>query len=263
MGNPRHLRPPLILISGVIRYFAQRCRAHKREVFCIQIGANDGKINDPLYHYFDQYGWKGLLVEPQVEVFENQLHKTYAHRPELILENVAIGPSGKTLPFYRLSCSSARWATGLASFDRKSIDAHIQSGYVKKKADAEGITLGDDLVETVLVPMLGFTELLERHQIEHADLLCIDTEGFDFEVLQQFDFSAIRPNLVLYESKNLSDRDFISSQQLLRDAGYKLYWERGDTLAVCMTLPLLVAAKLRFAANWNRIRNAMRQRTRR
>ena len=61
-----------------------------KNVFCFQVGANDGRTNDPVHKYFRDYGWKGLLVEPQADVFNNELIKTYANNKNVILENVAI-----------------------------------------------------------------------------------------------------------------------------------------------------------------------------
>ncbi len=35
----------------------------KNPPFVVQIAAHDGKFHDPLYHYFKEEGWRGLLVE--------------------------------------------------------------------------------------------------------------------------------------------------------------------------------------------------------
>lgn len=259
MDNPRHIRPPRIPTRQVLQLYANYKRSNGEEVFCVQVGANDGKTTDPLFTYFDQYDWKGLLIEPQQDVYEHQLKKTYSHRPDLILENVAIGPSGQHLPFYRLKCSNAQWATGLSTFDKETLLAHVTSGYVAQMAREDGISLGDDLIETTKIPTFSFRDLMERHSIDRVDVLCIDTEGADFEVLRQFDFSLYKPDLVLYESKHLSDGDFISSKTLLRDAGYRLYWDGGDTLAVRSSVLIYATIKLRIASRWNRLRKNFRR----
>lgn len=259
MDNPRHIRPPRISTRQVLQCYANYKRSHSEEVFCVQVGANDGRTTDPVFMYFDQYDWKGLLIEPQRDVYEHQLRKTYAHRPDLILENVAIGPSGQNLPFYRLKCSNARWGTGLSTFNREVLLAHVSSGYVEQKAQEDGILLGDDLIETTMISTVSFNDLMERHSIDRVDVLCIDTEGADFEVLRQFDFSLYKPDLVLYESKHLSDSDFISSKKLLRDAGYQLYWDGGDTLAVRSSVLIYATIKLRIASRWDRLRKNFRR----
>jgi FkbM family methyltransferase len=231
----RHLRPKLTSISSFLSYYAASKHAKNQPVTCFQIGANDGKNNDPVYPFITKYNWKGVLVEPQKDVFENCLKPTYAHYKNVILENVALAPVNGSLPFYRIAFTNARWATGLSSFDRKNLEEHIKSGYVERKALADGIALPTstaDWIQTVHVPTLTTESLLEKNQIKQFDILCIDTEGFDFEILKLIPFERYSPEVVLFESKNLSNQDFKAAQDLLTKAGYELFWEKGDTLAI-------------------------------
>jgi hypothetical protein len=57
--------------------------------FFIQIGAADGRIGDPIHHLVERHRWRGILVEPLPHMFA-ALRATYRHRPDLVLENVAI-----------------------------------------------------------------------------------------------------------------------------------------------------------------------------
>ncbi len=250
-NNPRSLRPPLISIYDVLDYFALEKKKRGHTIFCFQVGANDGKNNDPVYKYFKDFGWKGLLVEPQVDVFENGLKKTYENNTNVILENVALAEKEGELPFYRVAISKSRWATGLSSFDKKSLLSHIENGYILRKAKEEGVDIPlskEELIEEVKVPTSSVDILFNRHKISNIDVLCVDTEGFDFEILKLFNFTKYSPEVVLFESKNLSDRDFISAKKLLVDAGYNLFWEKGDTLALKMELPLMLKFKLKLKA---------------
>src|ERR1035438_3422409 len=43
----------------------------------IEVGANDGEFDDPLREYIVKYPWKGVLIEPQPDVFE-RLKANYA-----------------------------------------------------------------------------------------------------------------------------------------------------------------------------------------
>ena len=43
----------------------------------IQVGANDGVYGDPLRSYVRRFGWKGILVEPQQDVFERLVEKLW------------------------------------------------------------------------------------------------------------------------------------------------------------------------------------------
>lgn len=244
-NNPRHLRPPLTSTYDFLRYYAQSKKAKNEKVICLQVGANDGKTNDPVYEYFSSYGWNGILVEPQTDVFEQGLTKTYAGNNNVILENVALGNQEGNLPFYRVAISKARWATGLSSFDRKSLEGHIENGYIIRKAQDEGLNIPEDknaLIETVLVPTVTVENLLKKHNISKLDVVCIDTEGYDYEVLKLIDLKRLSPEVVFFESKNLSDNDFAEAKKLLTSLGYRLFWEKGDTLAIKYPFPVIQRA---------------------
>lgn len=218
-NNPRKLRPPLISIYDVIDFFAEAKRKQGENIFCFQVGANDGKNNDPVYKYFKTFGWKGLLVEPQVDVFRDGLTKTYQGNSNVILENVALANQEGELPFYRVAISKARWATGISIFDKKSLLGHIENGYIIRKAKEEGVQIPSDpekIIEIVNVPTATVDSLFKRHGISRLDVICIDTEGYDFEILKLIDFKKYSPELILFESKNLSDSDFIAAKNLLK-----------------------------------------------
>lgn len=157
------------------------------------------------------------MVEPQADVFNNELIKTYANNKNVILENVALGKEEGQLSFYRVAISKARWATGLSSFDKKSLEGHIEE-----------------------VPTVKITGLMSKNKIESFNVLCIDTEGYDFEIIKLIDLKKFHPEVILFESKNLSDNDFIAAKELLTSNGYTLFWEKGDTLAIKYKYPLPV-----------------------
>lgn len=253
--NPPHLRPPLTSLKRFLRYYAENKKKKGEEVFCFQIGANDGKSRDPVHPYFSDFHWKGLLVEPQQDVFENQLTKTYAGNKRVILENVALGKVDGMLPFYRVSFSQKRWATGLSSFNRTTLEEHIDNGYIRRRAQEEGDQVPanvQDWIETVQVPTMTVDSLLRKHGIERANVICIDTEGYDFELLKLIDLQKLAPEVIFFESKNLSDEDFVAAQALLAKLDYGLFWEKGDTLAIKYPYP--------FFKKWlNWVRAALRE----
>lgn len=256
--NPPHLRPPGLHLRETLQAYADVKKARGETAFCVQVGANDGKTNDPVYKYLTRYGWRGLLVEPLTDVFELQLQKTYADYPNVTLVNVALAPTNGSLPLYRVAFSRARWATGLSGFRRDNLENHIANGYIEKNAKEEGVALPSDpaqWIETVDVPTMTVEALLSKHNVGRFDVLCIDTEGFDFEILKLFDFKAYRPEFVLFESKNLSDDDYVAAKRILSDAGYRLYWHNGDTFAV----RLGTAGETASDRQRNPVRKALRQ----
>lgn len=234
--NPRHLRPQLAAIDKILNYFATKFS----NVNFIQVGANDGKSDDPIHEYIIKNNWTGALIEPQAYVFENLLKETYKNHTNLKLINAAVGPIEGELPFYQISFSEESWATGLASFNKDNLTKHINQGYVDRKAAKANVKTPDnksDYIKEVLVPVLTFDTIINQLKNKEVDLLCIDVEGFDYNVLKLFDFSHYKPRIVLYESKHLSDEEFIKSKDLLESNGYKLYWEKGNTVAINFSLP--------------------------
>lgn len=51
------------------------------------------------------------------------------------------------------------------------------------------------------------------------------------------DLKSYAPEVIFFESKNLSDADFVQAKSKLLDLGYKLYWQKGDTLAIKYKYP--------------------------
>ena len=101
--------------------------------------------------------------------------------------------------------------------------------------------------------------LLSRHQVERFDVLCIDTEGYDYEILRLVDLRRYRPEVVLFESNNLSEQDFAAAHRLMAEQGYRLFWENGDTLAVDYPYPPLLWNWHRAKAFWKARRTARKK----
>lgn len=231
------LRPPLIRSDDYLRFYAEKARREGRQVTCVQIGANDGVSHDPVNQYFSQWGWQGLLAEPLPDVFE-QLRSTYASVDNVTTVNVAIGAQPGEMPFYRIGSSHDSWATGLSSFIREHMQAHIDRGYVAERAQEAGVTLPDgDLIQEVAVTTLTFEQFVAQHDFDAYDVLIIDTEGYDYEVLKLVDFDRHKPDLVWFESDNLSDSDYEQALSLLASHGFELRWSFLDTLGLRVPYP--------------------------
>lgn len=251
MSQSRFSRPPLIEIDDVINHFAETNKS--KEIKIIQVGANDGANNDPVHKYIVGYNWQGILLEPQKTVFENELTKTYSGHSNVHLENAAIAEQSGKIPFYSLSFTTARWATGLATFYRPSLESHIESGYVDRKAAKSGDVVPknkSDYIKTEDVTIASFQELIDKYKFDTVDFLCVDTEGFDFEVLKLFNFEKYLPQVVLFESKNLSNDTFREAKQYLKKYGYRLFCQRGDTIGIQFQYPL----GKKLASQWKAFR---------
>jgi FkbM family methyltransferase len=182
----------------------------------VEVGANDGRTGDPLYHLIrnSRHG-QALLIEPVPYLFD-RLRITYSGLPHCILANVAIAPTAGTMPIYYIdprarerSPNLPPYFEELASFNKQRIENVL------------GRSAASLLCER-LVRTTPLTILLAEHQITHVDLLQIDTEGYDYVVLKTFPFETMKPLLVCFEHRYLCDSDRKSATSLLADYGYKI-----------------------------------------
>jgi hypothetical protein len=65
-----------------------------------------------------------------------------------------------------------------------------------------------------------------------VNLLQIDTEGYDFEIIKMVNFETLRPDVIHYEHRHLSDADRVACERLLASHGYRLHVAGVDTTAV-------------------------------
>ncbi len=201
----------------------------------IQIGANDGFTHDPICKFIYRDRWKGILVEPQKAPYENGLKVLYDNNPNVFPVNAAISDKSSQKVLYVVAFSEARWATGLASFNKENVLEHFENGHAAYCAHKEGIDLPKDSTDYIrkqMVSCVTFSELMEKYSLSSVDLVQIDAEGFDFEVIKMIDFETINPLLISFESTNLSAEDKKDCFDFLSSKGYLLYTDNRDTIAL-------------------------------
>jgi len=221
-------------INSISDFIEHKINKRKKSFRFIQIGGNDGKINDPIYQFVTKYNWTGIIVEPQTEVFNNNLKKTYGNYKNLVLENVAISNKTGVQKLYKLAVSNARWATGLASFNKENLTHHIDIGYVDECAKKDGITLPDNIEDYYTyenVNCITIEDLISKHNFSKIDLLQIDTEGYDYEIIKTINFNKIKPKVISFESKHLSKVDLDECKSLFKNNGYQFLFFGNDSIA--------------------------------
>jgi hypothetical protein len=90
----------------------------------------------------------------------------------------------------------------------------------------------EDYVEVQMVEGLPLRAVLDRNAVSHIDVLQIDTEGFDYRVFRQFDFTAYRPKVINIEVVNLSQEEHAALASDLVDQGYIFFYYEMDLMAV-------------------------------
>lgn len=194
----------------------------KVPVFFLQIGAMDGVSFDPLHPHVKAYGWKGILVEPLPDMMQ-RLQANYADQPDLIFDNVAITEQDEMRTLYRILPETAEkaqlpsWVLGMSTFVPGKLDDY--KSYVIEQP----------------VTCLSLNTLLKKHNPQKIDVLQIDTEGYDFKILRQFDFTRYQPSIINLEYVNLSPAEKVDCQTLLQAQGYVFYENEFDLFAVKRT----------------------------
>lgn len=199
-----------------------------KNFFFVQIGANDGKTNDPLYPYITRYDLSGIAVEPQLDVFR-LLKKTYKNYPMVKCVNAAIAKEAGNQPFYVVKESirtkeNFSHLTGIATFNKDVLRRTLR----KKLPKDEYV---DDYIQKVSVRTLPFNDLLKENNIKRVDMIQIDCEGHDYEILKMIDWEKLSPTLINFESSHLSDKDRMECEVMLENVGYKWFRYGSDTCA--------------------------------
>jgi FkbM family methyltransferase len=217
---PQFLKTPNVEMSLSLEFVLAHLMLRKKEVYFIQIGANDGMKDDPLQKFVKEYGWKGILVEPIPEAFE-ALKENYGNNSNLKFINAAIAEENgvRTLYTFRRD-TDFKGGTLYSSFRR---DVLLRN--------TRWVPEGAQQVVEVPVKCLSMTSLIREAEGNAVDLLVIDTEGFDFNILKMIDFSVLSPRIIAYEHAHLSKGDMTAATDLLLAQGYRLTRDNLDTIA--------------------------------
>jgi len=179
----------------------------------LQIGAFDGKFDDPLQWIIRKGRHSVLFVEPQVEPMK-KLKEVYSEQDGFLFEQSAIFDYDGQAELY---------------FHGRDMFAPTAS-LLKKHVSNFGIDVSK--AKSQIVNCLTVESLLKKHDFFKIDLLQIDAEGLDLLILKQFFFIDIEPNIINLETFHLSesDRNWLKSE--LDSRGYARQDAGLDTVAI-------------------------------
>ena len=192
----------------------------KYKPFFIQIGANNGIINDPFHKFIIKYDLSGILIEPVPHLFD-QLKKNYQNQKGVFFENVAIGNTQDHLTFYRVKSDKHIYYDQLGSFNKATI--------LKHKKNIPNL---EELIIEEPVQVINFNTLVEKYKKKKIDILIMDTEGYDAEIIKMIDFNNINFDLVIFESKHLSGVEHKLCMDLFQTHNFKAIVNNSDTLCI-------------------------------
>ncbi|WP_375584461.1 FkbM family methyltransferase [Cyclobacterium xiamenense] len=225
-------------LSEFLHHYSQ---SKKGDFTVIQVGANDGITHDPIHKFIKRDRWKGVLLEPQPQVFHQFLKEIYAKNEGITPVCAAIGEKDGTQPIYKIGFSDMRWATGLSSFSREKIESAFEEGIVAANCMKFGMEIPEDREQWISqeeVEVIAPRTLMQRYGISKIDLLQVDAEGYDLEVIRIFDLPNSQPAAVVFENVGLVEADYASCLSLLEANGYGTRKFGPNTLALKKDEPL-------------------------
>jgi len=196
--------------------------------FVVQIGANDGYFDDPLYSFLKSNpNAKGILVEPQLKPFES-LKDLYGDRDSLGLINAAVADSNGKLTLWKpqLSLPEDKFGDSLARINPVQIDSIMNRHPIRK---IKGYSLASEEVEAVTLQRVFDESGIEPSIV---DIFFCDTEGADIGIVNQLIDSGARPKLLQYEHILAIDDEVAMLNRRLLALGYDLNWSYRDILAI-------------------------------
>jgi FkbM family methyltransferase len=164
---------------------------------CLEVGANDG-ISLSNTYYFEQRGWRCILIEPNRDCCD----KIRSSRRATVFECAASGKEGSAI-------------------------LHVGSGGddLYSSLDIEQLTANQDRYKPIVVPTRTIDSMLEEAGVASLDFATIDVEGHENQALQGFSLDRWKPHLVLIEDN--SDMADSEVEQHMRQAGYFRFWRSG------------------------------------
>lgn len=176
----------------------------KKNGFFVDFGATNGIDLSNSYLLEKDFGWNGILVEP-AHIWHKDLLKNRTSKIDI---SCVSSQSGRTVSFNEVSSPELSTIDEYSKSDLHSKDREKGSHY-----DVTTISLVD---------------LLDKYNAPaEIDYLSIDTEGSEFDILNNFDFSKYKFNVITCEHNYTPAREKIHN--LLTRNGYqRKYGEFSD-----------------------------------
>ena len=160
-----------------------------RNGFFVEAGANNGIDQSNTIELENNFGWSGLLIEPNTFKFNQCIF----NRPKSICEN------------YALVSSSYASDTINGDFAHRDNNQSLM-GTVEDPGDycdeflLEAKNSRKNDYGYIAVPATTLDSLLKKHNISKINFLSLDVEGYEISVLNGLDLNVYRPTYCLIET---------------------------------------------------------------
>lgn len=158
----------------------------------IELGANDGLFSSNTYHLQKQLNWKGMLIEPALDLYFKCKRNRGNHN---IVLNYACVPFNYKDKFVPMIYSGAMTIS-------KNIKNEIQIPLNHAKKGLEFISNQNKIIEFCAEGKTLNKILIENNFSKKIDFISLDVEGVELEVLKGIDFNTYTFSYMLIESRN-------------------------------------------------------------
>jgi FkbM family methyltransferase len=159
----------------------------------IDIGAHDGISLSNTYFFEKELSWSGICIEPIPEIFE----KLQKNRGCLCICGCASVEEEVIKDFCRISGPSEMLSGLIDKYDPKH-----------KQRIERDLKTSENTCKTIKVPCYNLNRILEKAGIQHVNFLSLDTEGGEFDILEDLDFNKFQIDVIAVEN-NYGNQPFI------------------------------------------------------
>ena len=194
----------------------------------VQIGAHDGKSDDPLSEGLNTKKWSAILVEPAADAFD-ALEQFRGKRPDTTLINKAISPQAVPITLYSPVIKGyEHFGSVWTSTDRQQVVREV-------KRNLGSHMLRHTKIEVLELDTISPRDLLTDQGIapNEIDVLVCDIEGQDPGVVNAFMDFGVKPRVLMYEHLHADSNQTSELVERLHEEGYEnILQSVKDTVAI-------------------------------
>ena len=170
----------------------------KRELFYVDVGANDGLLVSNTAFFELDMNWNGICIEPHPVAFS----KLETNR-RCVKYNCCVSDESTILE-YNMVSGYAEMLSGIKSVQD---DRHMRR--IISEIEKHGGSL-----EVINVESKRLDSILSENNIQHVDYLSIDTEGAEMKVLSSLDLNTFDIKVISAENSDTSEtvKNFLNSK---------------------------------------------------
>lgn len=196
---------------------------NKEKLKIIQIGSNDGLKDDMFSKIVKKINAQIIFIEPQKIPFK-KISELYKNKSNYHFENIAIADKIGELDFYYFK-DEFEGQINLSLFS--SFEYHNILKY-KNLLNINSIILN------VKIKSETISSLIQRYEWSSSDIdvIIMDCEGYDPVILKNLFNEKIFPEVIQFESRNISETEINGIINLLKEYKYYYIFDFGDIVAI-------------------------------